>query len=118
MNTKIVGQVEEKQLKQDMPSFRVGDTLKLGLKVADTKEGTRTQFFEGILIRESNSGLRKTITVRKIGANGIGVERIIPLHSPILQSVEVTKKGIVRRAKLYFLRDRVGKAALAVRERK
>ena len=75
MNTKVIGQVEESRLKTDLPTFRVGDTLRLGLRVSDTKEGERTQYFEGILIRESASGLRKTITVRKIGANGVGVER-------------------------------------------
>jgi len=111
MNVKIISQVEEKSLKQDIPEFKVGDTLKLGLKVTDKKEGERIQFFEGILIRESGSGLRKTITVRKIGANGVGVERIIPLHAPILDSVKVVSKGRARRAKLYYLRNRVGKAA-------
>jgi large subunit ribosomal protein L19 len=117
MNTKIVAQVEDAKLKTDLPEFRVGDTLKLGLKVEDAKQGQRVQFFEGILIRESASGLRKTITVRKIGANGVGVERIIPLHAPVLDSVEVTKLGKVRKARLYYLRDRVGKAASAVATR-
>lgn len=116
MNTKIIGQVEHTILKQDLPTFNVGDTLKLGLKVADTKEGERIQFFEGVLIRESGSGLRKTITVRKIGSNGVGVERIVPLHAPVLASILVVKHGRVRRARLYYLRDRIGKAALAVKE--
>ena len=116
MNTKVIGQVEESRLKTDLPTFRVGDTLRLGLRVSDTKEAERTQYFEGILIRESASGLRKTITVRKIGANGVGVERIVPLHAPVLASIEVVKHGRVRRARLYYLRDRVGKAAIAVKE--
>lgn len=111
MNTKIISRFEEKSLKKDIPDFKVGDSLRLGLKVADKKEGERIQFFEGILIRESGSGLRKTITVRKIGANGIGVERIIPVHSPILDSIEIVSRSKVRRAKLYYLRNRVGKAA-------
>lgn len=115
MNTKVIAQVEETRLKKETPAFRVGDTLRLGLKVADSKEGERTQYFEGVLIRESGSGLRKTITVRKIGANGVGVERIIPVHAPVLVSIEVVKQGRVRQAKLYYLRDRVGKAALAVK---
>lgn len=117
MNTKIIAQVEDPKLKINLPEFRVGDTLKLGLKVEDAKQGQRIQFFEGILIRESSSGLRKTITVRKIGANGIGVERIIPLHAPVLDSVEVTKLGKVRKARLYYLRERVGKAASSVATR-
>ena len=117
MNTKIIGQVENTKLKAELPAFKIGDTLRLGLKVADSKEGLRTQYFEGILIRKSNSGLRQSITVRKIGANGVGVERIIPLHSPALESVAVVKEGKARRAKLYYLRDRIGKAALAVKSR-
>ena len=115
MNTKIISEVENTKLKTDLPKFRIGDTLRLGLKVADSKEGTRTQYFEGVLIRKSNSGLRLTITVRKIGANGVGVERIIPIHSPSLQSMAIVKERKVRRAKLYYLRERIGKAALAVK---
>jgi large subunit ribosomal protein L19 len=117
MNTKIIAQVEEPKLKSELPSFRVGDTLRLGLKVEDAKQGERVQYFEGILIRESGSGMRKTITVRKIGANGVGVERIIPLHAPVLDSVSVVKLGKARRAKLYYLRNRVGKAASALATR-
>ncbi len=117
MNTKLIAQVEEAQLKQDLPQMRVGDTVRLGLRVVDTKEGERIQNFEGILIRKSNSGLRKTITVRKIGANGVWVERIVPLNAPVLASVEVIKLGKARRAKLYYLRERVGKAAVAVKGR-
>ena len=120
MNTKVIAQIEESKLKSELPAFSVGDTLRLGLKVADAKAkgGERIQNFEGILIRESGSGLRKTLTVRKIGANEIGVERIIPLHSPVLDTVTVIKKGLARRSRLYYLRDRVGKAALAVKELK
>ena len=118
MNTKIVAKVEEAQLKIDVPEFRVGDTLKLGLKVEDAKQGERIQFFEGILIRISNSGLRKTLTVRKIGANGVGVERIIPLHAPVLDTITIVKEGKVRRAKLYYLRERIGKAANTIATRK
>jgi large subunit ribosomal protein L19 len=117
MNTKLLAQVEESGLKKEVPAFRVGDTLRLGIKVKDTKEGERIQYFEGILIRETGSGLRKNITVRKIGANGIGVERIIPINAPVLDSIEIKKKGKVRRAKLYYLRDRIGKAAMAIKER-
>ncbi len=117
MNTKIISAVEENKLKKDIPAFKVGDTLRLGLKVADAKEGERIQYFEGILIRVSGSGLGKNITVRKIGANGVGVERFIPLHAPVLASISVVKEGKARRARLYYLRDRIGKAAMAVNER-
>lgn len=111
MNVKIISQVEEKSLKADLPELRIGDTVRLGFKVIDRKD-VRIQNFEGILIRMSGSGLRKTLTVRKIGANGVGVERIVPLHSPALDSVKViSSEGKVRRARLYYLRDRVGKAA-------
>lgn len=114
MNTKVLAKVEESKLKTDLPEFNVGDTLRLGLKVIDKKEGERIQYFEGILIRVSGSGIRKTITVRKIGANGVGVERIVPIHAPVLASVSVVSKGRARRAKLYYLRNRVGKAAMSV----
>lgn len=110
MNVKVISKVEESGLKSELPELRIGDTIKLGLKVID-KKVERVQNFEGILIRMSGSGLRKTLTVRKIGANGVGVERIVPLHSPALASIEVVGHGKVRRARLYFLRDRVGKAA-------
>lgn len=117
MNTKIIAQVEEPKLKTEVPSFRVGDTLRLGLKVEDAKQGERIQFFEGILIRKSGSGLRQTVTVRKIGANGVGVERIIPVNAPVLDSITIVKQGKVRRAKLYYLRNRVGKSATAIATR-
>jgi large subunit ribosomal protein L19 len=115
MNTKIIAQVEESRLKTDVPSFRVGDTLRLGLLVPDTKEGTRTQFYEGLLIRISGSGLGKMITVRKIGANSVAVEKIIPIHSPNVASIAVVSQGKARRARLYYLRERSGKAALSVK---
>jgi large subunit ribosomal protein L19 len=118
MNTKIIAQVEGEKLKKDVPNMKVGDSVKLGLKVVDTKEGERIQFFEGVLIRMSGSGLRKTVTVRKIGANGVGVERIVPIHAPVLDSLTIMKSGKARRARLYYLRDRIGKAALAVKEKK
>jgi large subunit ribosomal protein L19 len=111
MNVKIISKVEESKLKTDLPEIQIGDTLRLGLKVSDKKEGERIQNFDGILIRMSGSGLRKTLTVRKVGANGVGVEKIVPLHAPVLGSLTVLSKGHARRAKLYYLRDRVGKAA-------
>lgn len=111
MNVKIISKIEEPYLKKDIPEFKVGDTLRVGLKVVGRKNEERIQYFEGILIRESGSGTRKTITLRKIGANGVGVEKIIPLHAKVLDSITRVSEGKARRAKLYYLRSRVGKSA-------
>ena len=100
---------ELKRRKADVPSFNVGDTVKVYNKI---KEGNREriQIFEGTVIKRQNGGARETFTVRK-NSNGIGVEKTWPLHSPSVDNVEVVRKGKVRRAKLNYLRDRVGKAA-------
>ena len=105
----IIKSIEEAQLKSDITPFSVGDTVKVYAKV---KEGNRerTQVFEGTVIKRQNGSNRETFTVRK-SSNGIGVEKTWPLHSPIVEKIEVTRRGKVRRAKLYYLRDRVGKAA-------
>jgi len=105
----IIRAVEQKQLKTDLPVLRVGDTLKVNVKVV---EGTREriQTYEGYLIAKKGGGLSETITVRRI-SYGCGVERTFPVHSPRIDSIVVVKHGKVRRAKLYYLRDRVGKAA-------
>ena len=105
----IIKSIEEAQLKSDITSFSVGDTVKVYAKV---KEGNRerTQVFEGTVIKRQNGSNRETFTVRK-SSNGIGVEKTWPLHSPIVEKIEVTRRGKVRRAKLYYLRDRVGKKA-------
>ena len=110
----IIKSIEEAQLKSDITPFSVGDTVKVYAKV---KEGNRerTQVFEGTVIKRQNGSNRETFTVRK-SSNGIGVEKTWPLHSPIVEKIEVTRRGKVRRAKLYYLRDRVGKAA-KVKER-
>jgi len=101
--------VEKSQLKSDIPSFLVGDTVKVHVKI---KEGDkeRIQIFEGVVIARRNGDLRSSFTVRKISF-GQGVERIFPLHSPIIDKIEVSKRGKVRRAKLYYLRGLKGKAA-------
>jgi len=97
-------------MKQNIPEFKAGDTVSVGVKVIEG-EKSRIQIFKGTVIAISaGSGMSKTFTVRKI-SNGIGVERIFPLHSPNLDTIEVIKKGKVRRAKLYYLRSRQGKAA-------
>ena len=105
----IIKAIEAKQIKENAENFSVGDTIKVFFKIV---EGTteRIQVFEGIVIAKNNSGIRRTFTVRKI-SYGVGVERIFPLHSPRVEKIEVVRRGKVRRAKLYYLRDRVGKAA-------
>jgi len=102
---------------KEVPEFKAGDTLRLGVRI---KEGdkTRVQRFEGLCIAIRGEGTGKTFTVRKMGANNVGVERIFPLYSESLESIEVLKKGRVRRAKLYYLRDRRGKAARITELRK
>ena len=106
---KVINAVSE-YIRDDLPSFRSGDTINVGVKVV---EGTksRVQNFEGVVIaKSSGGGMDKTFTVRKI-SNGVGVERIFPLNSPNIESIKVIKKGKVRRAKLYYLRNLKGKAA-------
>lgn len=99
----------EEGYKKELPSFRIGDTVRVTMKV---KEGDkeRLQSFEGVVIARKGSGLRETFTVRKI-SYGIGVEKIFPIHSPLIEEIRVIKKGEVRRAKLYYLRHKKGKAA-------
>lgn len=106
--------IENAQLREGLPVFSIGDTVRVHTKVTEG-EKERIQVFEGTVIRRNGGGLRETFTVRKV-SYGVGVERIFPLHSPIVDKIEVGKKGHVRRAKLYYLRDRVGKAA-RVREK-
>ena len=100
----------------DIPNFRVGDTVKVHYKITEGNK-TRTQPYEGIVIEKKGEGMSKTFMVRKIGADNIGVERIFPLYSPNIEKLEVTRMGKVRRAKLYYLRDKKGKAAVRVKER-
>ncbi len=112
---KVMNAVSE-YLREDLPSFRSGDTINVGVKVVEGSK-SRIQNFEGVVIaKSSGGGMDKTFTVRKI-SNGVGVERIFPLNSPNIDSIKVIKKGKVRRAKLYYLRDLKGKAA-RIKERK
>jgi large subunit ribosomal protein L19 len=101
--------IDAASLRDDIPAFRAGDTLKVHVKVV---EGTRSriQVFQGVVIRRSGGGVRETFTVRKISF-GVGVERTFPLHSPIIDHIELVTRGDVRRAKLYYLRSLRGKAA-------
>lgn len=105
----IIKNIENAQLKENVTEFRVGDTVRVHAKV---KEGNREriQVFEGVVLKRQNGGARETFTVRK-NSNGIGVEKTWPVHSPIVDKIEVVRRGKVRRAKLNYLRDRVGKAA-------
>jgi large subunit ribosomal protein L19 len=105
----IVGQLEAQQSKKEIPTLRPGETVRVHVKVVEG-EKERTQIFEGIVIGMTGSGNRATFRVRKI-SYGVGVERIFPFHSPRIEKVEVIARGKVRRAKLYYLRERSGKAA-------
>ena len=105
----IIKNIEAAQLKETVPSFNVGDTVRVSAKI---KEGNREriQVFEGTVIKRQNGGVRETFTVRK-SSNGVGVEKTWPLHSPSVENVEVVRRGKVRRAKMNYLRSRIGKAA-------
>lgn len=105
----VIRKIEERALRKDLPEFRVGDTVRLQVKVIEG-EKERIQPFEGIVIRINRGGNRATFTVRKV-SYGIGVERIFPLHSPRIEKIQVLTRGKVRRARLYYLRDLSGKAA-------
>lgn len=105
----ILDKVDAAQLRDDIPQFRAGDTVDVHLKVIEGNK-SRVQVFRGVVIKRQGSGIRETFTVRKVSF-GIGVERTIPVHSPNIDKLEVLSRGKVRRAKLYYLRDRHGKAA-------
>jgi len=107
--------IEEEQMKKDLPHFRPGDTVRVHVRIV---EGTREriQVFEGLVIAMKGGGIRETFTVRRVFA-GVGVERTFPLHSPRLDKIEVARRGVVRRAKLYYLRALSGKAA-RIRDRR
>jgi len=109
MNITILNAIEKPQLKQGIPSFRVGDTVKVHAKVVEGDK-ERIQIFEGVVIGRQGSGSRESVRVRKL-SYGVGVERLFPVHSPMIDKIELAKEGKVRRAKLYFLRELRGKAA-------
>ena len=105
----LIDQIEAGEMKKEVPAVRIGDTVRAHIRIVEG-EKERTQVFEGVVIRLHGGGARETMTVRKVSF-GVGVERILPLHSPRLEKVEVIKHAKVRRAKLYYLRDLRGKAA-------
>ena len=105
----VIDQIERENMKENLPEFSIGDTVKVNVKI---KEGDkeRIQAFEGVVIARKNGGIRETFTVRKI-SYGVGVEKTYPIHSPKIASIEVIRKGKPKRAKLYYVRDLTGKAA-------
>ena len=105
----LINEIENNQLKTDLPELNSGDSVKVNVKVSEGNR-ERIQTFEGIIISINGVGISKTITVRKLSF-GVGVERIFPVHAPIIESIEIQRKGKVRRSKLYYLRDRIGKSA-------
>ena len=105
----LIKEIEDNHLKDDLPEINSGDSVKVNVKVSEGNR-ERIQTFEGVVISINGTGLSKTITVRKLSF-GVGVERIFPIHAPIVDNVEIIRKGKVRRSKLYYLRDRVGKSA-------
>jgi len=105
----MIKQLEGEQLKSEVPQFNIGDTVKVHAKIVEGQK-ERIQVFEGVVLKRRHGGLRETFTVRRI-SYGVGVEKTWPLHSPRVEKVEVVRRGIVRRAKLFYLRDRIGKAA-------
>ena len=112
---KTLDSVDAASIKPDIPAFRPGDTLKVHVKVVEGNK-TRIQVFQGVVIARSGSGVNESFTVRKV-SYGVGVERIFPLHTPIIEKIEVVTRGDVRRAKLYYLRDLRGKKA-KIREKR
>lgn len=111
MKNKFLQAFEDAQISQkSVPDFRAGDTLRIAVQIKEG-EKTRVQNFEGVCIARRGSGVSETFIIRKIGANNVGVERIFPIYSESLESIEVLRRGRVRRSKLFYLRDRRGKAA-------
>ena len=105
----LINEIENNQLKTDLPELNSGDSVKVNVKVSEGNR-ERIQTFEGVIISINGVGISKTITVRKLSF-GVGVERIFPVHAPIVESIEIQRKGKVRRSKLYYLSDRIGKSA-------
>lgn len=115
MNQNIIKTIVNEQLRNDLPAFNVGDSVKVHLKVKEGKR-ERVQIFEGTVLKKQNGGISETFTVRKI-SYGVGVEKTLPLHSPKIEKIEIVREGRVRRAKLNYLRERLGKSA-KVKEKK
>ncbi len=115
MSQKIIHDIEKKYINSEIANFNVGDRVVVHFKIVEGST-ERVQLYEGVVLQKRGSGVRATFTVRKI-SSGIGVERIFPVHSPRIAKIEVKNRGKVRRAKLYYLRSRIGKEALKVKEK-
>jgi ribosomal protein L19 len=115
LNMNVLDAVDAASLRKDIPNFRPGDELKVHVRVIEGNK-SRVQVFQGLVIARRGSGIRETFTIRKI-SYGVGVERVFPVHAPVIEKIELVRKGEVRRAKLYYLRDLRGKAA-KIRERR
>ena len=109
MNLSLVDKITKEQLRSDIPEFKVGDTLKVHVRIREGNK-SRIQVFEGVCVDRSNGGIGASFTVRKM-SSGIGVQRTFPVHSPVIDKIEVVRHGKVRRAKLFYLRERSGKSA-------
>ncbi|WP_425378752.1 50S ribosomal protein L19 [Spiroplasma endosymbiont of Polydrusus pterygomalis] len=109
MNMRLTDEITKDQLRSDLPEFSSGDTIKVHFKIQEGNK-FRIQVFEGVVIKLQGSGITKSVTIRKI-SNGAGVERNFPLHSPLIDKIEIVKYGRVRRARIYYMRNRVGKNA-------
>lgn len=105
----IIRAIEQEQIRTDLPNFNVGDTIKVYVKIKEANK-ERVQAFEGTVIKKQNGGLRETFTMRRV-TYGTGVERTFPINTPMIEKIDIVRLGKVRRAKLFYLRDRVGKAA-------
>jgi large subunit ribosomal protein L19 len=116
MSEQLIREIEQRQFKADIPEFRVGDTVRVGVRVVEGAR-ERVQEFEGVVIRRRSGGINENFTLRRIASHGIGVERTFLLHSPRLDNLKVVRQGKVQRAKLYYLRGLTGKAA-RIKERR
>ena len=105
----IIKAIEAEQIRNDLPEFNVGDTVKVHIRISEGNKRKNPSFFEGTVLKRQNGGLRETFTVRRV-ASGVGVEKTFPVNAPVIEKVEVVRKGKIRRAKLFYLRDRVGKS--------
>lgn len=116
MSQQILAEIERRQMKETVPDFMVGDTVRVGVRVVEGNR-ERVQEFEGVVIRKRGSGINENFTVRRIASHGIGVERTFLIHAPRLDSIQVVRRGKVRRARLFYLRGLTGKAA-RIKERR
>jgi large subunit ribosomal protein L19 len=116
MSQQLIDEIERRQIKESVPEFRVGDTVRVGVRVVEGNR-ERVQEFEGVVIRRRSGGINENFTVRRIASHGVGVERTFLLHAPRVESIKVMRRGKVRRARLFYLRGLTGKAA-RIKERR